>query len=112
MGWVLGLEFDYLPVVLEVGFEDVFDVCRVDCVNLGAARTKDSEGFLGARKVCIVVVQPIEVYDQMDEGACKWVILAICSMEEELEEEGSENKGSSYAYDCRRKGTAKEIHGI
>lgn len=109
--WLPGLGFDYLCVVIEVGFEDVFDVCRVCCVNLGTCRTKDSEGFMLPCKVRMVVMQPTEVDELVEEGACKWMISPLPSIEE-LEKEGSENKSSSYGNACQRKRTGKEIHGI
>lgn len=59
----------YLAIVWEVGLEDVLNDRWIRCVDLLAERGKELEGLVLARKLGVVVMEPAEVKELMEDGA-------------------------------------------
>lgn len=73
----MDLKFLYLCIVLKIGFENVFNVGRVNRENLPWPWCENSEGLVPVSKLCKVMVQPTEVQELMDGGAHNRMILFL-----------------------------------
>ena len=65
---MLQLNLIYLAIVRKVGFEDVFNVGRITCVDAVMKWSDHTESWVLASGGCKVVVEGVEVHDYIKQG--------------------------------------------
>lgn len=63
-----------LPVIGEIGLEEVLDVGRIRGVDLGEVEVPDSESGVFVGKIGEVIIEPFEIQQQVEAGATEGVV--------------------------------------